>query len=191
MYLASTSYDKSIKLWDLRKGECLYNLTGHSNTTNSVNFSFNGDMFATGSMDSLVILWNSNCITEKKTYKNTFNTSNTFANKMCKLDCIDYINKDSSKNIKNNPSEELSSFIEKMVNQMQLVTMTIKKLDDKLDIIENNLEKYNEIKNSNNINNSSIIERNKLINKFNLIKQQYTEEVNKLNEINHLTNQFS
>jgi centriolar protein POC1 len=28
-YLASTSYDETVKIWDLRKGELLYTLVGH------------------------------------------------------------------------------------------------------------------------------------------------------------------
>ncbi|MEA5477179.1 WD40 repeat domain-containing protein [Pseudanabaena galeata UHCC 0370] len=55
--IASGSYDKSIKLWNL-DGEELLTLTGHINEVNSVAFSPDGKTIASGSYDNSIKLWN-------------------------------------------------------------------------------------------------------------------------------------
>ncbi|WP_271254809.1 NACHT and WD repeat domain-containing protein [Pseudanabaena sp. Chao 1811] len=55
--IASGSYDKSIKLWNL-EGKELSTLTGHSNWVRSVAFSPDGKTIASGSYDKSIKLWN-------------------------------------------------------------------------------------------------------------------------------------
>ena len=55
--VASGSYDKTVKLWDVTSGECLQTLEGHSNSVNSVSFSPDGTKVASGSEDETVKLW--------------------------------------------------------------------------------------------------------------------------------------
>jgi WD40 repeat protein len=55
--LASGSYDKTIKLWEVKSGNLIRTLTGHTNHVISVSFSPDGSMLASGSGDKTIKLW--------------------------------------------------------------------------------------------------------------------------------------
>ena len=55
--LASGSWDKTIKLWDVPSQRPIATLTGHSSYVNSVAFSPDGRMLASGSRDNTIKLW--------------------------------------------------------------------------------------------------------------------------------------
>ena len=55
--LASASYDKTVKIWDVSTGACLHTLEGHSNEVNSVAFSHDSTRLASASYDSTVKMW--------------------------------------------------------------------------------------------------------------------------------------
>ena len=55
--LASGSYDKTIKLWDVDSRREIATLTGHSNYVYSVSFSPDGQVLASGSFDNTIKLW--------------------------------------------------------------------------------------------------------------------------------------
>ena len=55
--VASGSFDKTVKLWDVTSGECLQTLEGHSSDVYSVSFSPDGTKVASGSDDKTVKLW--------------------------------------------------------------------------------------------------------------------------------------
>jgi WD40 repeat protein len=56
--LASGSYDKTIKLWNLETGQAIRTLYGHSDYVISVSFSPDGKTLASGSYDKTIKLWN-------------------------------------------------------------------------------------------------------------------------------------
>ncbi|BAQ59796.1 high-affnity carbon uptake protein Hat/HatR [Geminocystis sp. NIES-3708] len=59
-YLASGSWDNTIKIWNVNNGKLKQTLTGHSNIVYSVAFSCDGQYLASGSWDKTVKIWNVN-----------------------------------------------------------------------------------------------------------------------------------
>ena len=55
--LASGSYDKTVKLWNIEKKENIVTFEGHIAGINSVAFSLNGTTLASGSADGTALLW--------------------------------------------------------------------------------------------------------------------------------------
>ncbi|XP_066142356.1 WD repeat, SAM and U-box domain-containing protein 1-like isoform X2 [Euwallacea fornicatus] len=55
--LASSSLDKSVKVWDTRRNVCLVTLYGHHRYVNCVGFSKDSNLIVSGSNDKLVIVW--------------------------------------------------------------------------------------------------------------------------------------
>jgi len=55
--LASGSYDKTIKLWEVATGREVRTLKGHTWGVNSVAFSLDGKLLASGSADGTIKLW--------------------------------------------------------------------------------------------------------------------------------------
>ena len=55
--LASSSDDRTIKLWDLKRGECLSTLWGHQGWVQSLAASPDGNLLASGSHDQTIKLW--------------------------------------------------------------------------------------------------------------------------------------
>ncbi|MEG3889207.1 MULTISPECIES: WD40 domain-containing protein [unclassified Microcoleus] len=56
--LASGSWDKTIKIWNLETTELIGTLTGHSDRVNSVAISYDGKMLVSGSSDETIKFWN-------------------------------------------------------------------------------------------------------------------------------------
>jgi predicted NACHT family NTPase len=56
--LASGSWDKTIKIWNLETPELIGTLTGHSDRVNSVAISNDGKMLVSGSSDETIKFWN-------------------------------------------------------------------------------------------------------------------------------------
>lgn len=54
-----------MKVWDLIKGTLAYSMYGHNGAINACVFSKKGDFFATGGMDTNLLLWKSAFSQEK------------------------------------------------------------------------------------------------------------------------------
>ena len=59
-WLLSTSNDATVKVWDVREGYLAYVVSAHSGGVSSGEFSPNGEFFATGGCDNMVMVWKSN-----------------------------------------------------------------------------------------------------------------------------------
>ena len=64
--LASGSYDRTVRLWDVNTGTQLKIITGHTGYVSSVAFSSDGQTLASGSYDRTVRLWDVNTGTQLK-----------------------------------------------------------------------------------------------------------------------------
>ena len=58
--LASVSWDRTVRLWNVNTGRLLHTLTGHTNDIMSVALSPDGQTLASGSWDGTIRLWNPN-----------------------------------------------------------------------------------------------------------------------------------
>jgi WD40 repeat protein len=67
-YVATTSQDKTAKLWDVQTGEPVQTFMGHKDVVSSVALNNDGTYIATGSWDGTVKLWNSRTGMEEKTF---------------------------------------------------------------------------------------------------------------------------
>lgn len=56
--LVSGSYDCTVRVWNLRTGECIWRLTGHSQKVYSVVLDYERKRCMSGSMDGFVRIWN-------------------------------------------------------------------------------------------------------------------------------------
>ena len=59
--LASSSYDKSVIIWDTENGVQLFTLMGHTNCVHSVAFNSDGSRLASAGIAKVVIVWD--CVT--------------------------------------------------------------------------------------------------------------------------------
>jgi len=55
--VASTSFDKTVKLWDVASGTEVKTLRGHTEATNNVAYSYDGKTIASCSDDSTIRIW--------------------------------------------------------------------------------------------------------------------------------------
>lgn len=55
--LATASFDTTIRLWEMERGECVRVLKGHTQAVYSLAFSPDGKYLASGSFDKRVIIW--------------------------------------------------------------------------------------------------------------------------------------
>ncbi len=57
LILASASFDSTVRLWDVERGNCIHKLTKHTEPVYSVAFSPDGMLLASGSFDKCVHIW--------------------------------------------------------------------------------------------------------------------------------------
>ena len=68
-YALSGSEDKTLKLWDVNRGNCLRTFIGHSDYVRSVAFSPDGRYALSGSEDQTLKLWDINSGTQIRTFR--------------------------------------------------------------------------------------------------------------------------
>eukprot|EP00727_Mastigamoeba_balamuthi_P010146 m51a1_g5754 putative poc1 centriolar protein homolog a (393) ;mRNA; f:1197626-1199312 len=59
-YVLTASDDATLKVWDLRAGHLFYTLHGHEGPVVHARFSPEGDYFASGGVDKMVMIWRTN-----------------------------------------------------------------------------------------------------------------------------------
>ena len=63
--LVSGSVDTNIKLWDLRKWNCVQTIKSHTKPVNAIDISKSGEMIASGGCDGMIkvdnIIWINIC----------------------------------------------------------------------------------------------------------------------------------
>ena len=60
-FMISTGIDGTIKIWDILQGHLFYTLNGHKNgATTFATFNTDSTMFASGGVDSKVMVWKCN-----------------------------------------------------------------------------------------------------------------------------------
>jgi len=64
--LASSSDDRTIKLWDLSTGQELCTLMGHASWVHAVAFSSNGQTLVSGGDDPIINIWQCDALSEKQ-----------------------------------------------------------------------------------------------------------------------------
>ncbi|XP_034676329.1 WD40 repeat-containing protein HOS15-like isoform X1 [Vitis riparia] len=57
LLLASSSFDNTINVWDVERGNPIYGLTRHRNIIYTIEFSPNGEYLASGSLDNWLYVW--------------------------------------------------------------------------------------------------------------------------------------
>ena len=55
--LASASYDKTIKLWEVSSGKELHSIEAHSDAVTTIAFSPSGKLLASASYDETIKIW--------------------------------------------------------------------------------------------------------------------------------------
>lgn len=69
LYLASASFDATVKIWDIESGKDILTLAKHRDPVYSVAFSPNGDFVASGSFDRCLHIWSLKDGSLVKTYR--------------------------------------------------------------------------------------------------------------------------
>ena len=57
IFVISASADRTIRIWDVDRGVCLYTLNRHQSPVYSLAFSCDGRLLASGSYDMTVNIW--------------------------------------------------------------------------------------------------------------------------------------
>jgi WD40 repeat protein len=58
-WIASSSFDSTVQLWDMHKGQSFHTLRGHSSSVNCAAWSHDGRILASGSRDNTIHIWDS------------------------------------------------------------------------------------------------------------------------------------
>ena len=132
-YLLTAGKDGALRIWDLRQGSVMYTLYAHSNTaTTAVKFSLDGNYFASGGKDCIVNVWKTNSapglgdITLESERICTSNREMERKNSAFSLEpCV---------------PKEVTNTIEKLVDQMDIITKTLLLLEQRVSKFEDHIQ---------------------------------------------------
>ena len=146
MFLSSTSYDGTIKIYDLRIGDILFTLNAHESAVMCCAFSQFGDYFASGGLDSQIVLWKSNLesysnLPEKIIGNFDDNLSPTSSKPFSSETGLNYKKTTSQKK---NASEGLTNVFDKMVTQMDMITSSFVNFEKRISKMEELVDEMNE-----------------------------------------------
>ena len=125
--MLSGSDDSSLKMWDLRQGHLLYTLLGHQGSVNAVKYNPSGDNIASAGADNQVMYWKG--LTSSKANNENKKSVLKAKEENSRTERI---------------SEQLSGTLDKLVNQLDMITRTMIMLDQRVSGFEEHIAKLTE-----------------------------------------------
>uniref|UniRef100_G3TW21 POC1 centriolar protein homolog A n=1 Tax=Loxodonta africana TaxID=9785 RepID=G3TW21_LOXAF len=148
-YLITASSDSTLKILDLMEGRLLYTLHGHQGPATTVAFSRTGEYFASGGSDEQVMVWKSNFdIADDGEAKKK--RPPHFKGKISSVPEVDFpipsSRGRSQESLQSQPPEPISvpqtltSTLEHIVGQLDVLTQTVSILEQRLTLTEDKLK---------------------------------------------------
>nr|XP_045758151.1 POC1 centriolar protein homolog A [Mirounga angustirostris] len=150
-YLLTASSDSTLKILDLMEGRLLYTLHGHQGPATTVAFSRTGEYFASGGSDEQVMVWKSNFdVVDYGEVLKVPRPPAPLATSSGNLPDVDFPvppgRGRSQESVQSQPQEPISmpqtltSTLEHIVGQLDVLTQTVSILEQRLTLTEDKLK---------------------------------------------------
>uniref|UniRef100_A0A7N5K8N2 POC1 centriolar protein homolog A n=1 Tax=Ailuropoda melanoleuca TaxID=9646 RepID=A0A7N5K8N2_AILME len=150
-YLLTASSDSTLKILDLMEGRLLYTLHGHQGPATTVAFSRTGEYFASGGSDEQVMVWKSNFdVVDYGEVIKVHRPPAPLATSSGNLPEVDFPvppgRGRSQESVQSQPQEPISvpqtltSTLEHIVGQLDVLTQTVSILEQRLTLTEDKLK---------------------------------------------------
>lgn len=128
-YLLTAGKDGAVRIWDLRQGTVMYTLFAHAKSaTTAVNFSLDGNYFASGGQDCLVNVWKTT--SAPGLGEITLDSERAFSS------ARGLERKASQLSFESSVPKEVTNTIDKLVDQVEIVTKTLLLLEQRVSKFE-------------------------------------------------------